>query len=251
MKKIFIPIISFFGKQIEKHHFTEPPVYIGGCGRSGTTLLLSVLSAHKNIFACQRELNPFANASLHNDVVKAPKFYRLYRTFITTKIGDAANRYCEKSPANIRHIDLIDRFHQGRFRLIHLVRDGRDVILSRHPRGKSAYWVTPERWINDVSAGLKYKEHPCVLTIRYEDLVTNFEATVAEICRFLEIPLSDEILHWHTHATVRKNNALFNPIGKINHSPVGKWKQPEHNLRVSQLTNMPEASALLKTLRYQ
>ena len=74
MKKIFIPLITAIGKKIEKRRFTCPPVYIGGCGRSGTTLLLSILSAHKDIFACPRELNPFENAYHAGHIVTAPNF---------------------------------------------------------------------------------------------------------------------------------------------------------------------------------
>lgn len=249
-KRLFTPLITLMGRRIEKRRFTAPPVYIGGCGRSGTTLLLSVLSAHPNIFACPRELNLFEGAVERKQELELPKRYRLYRTFLTEKIKPTANRYCEKSPSNIRHVDLIDKVHDGRFRMIQIIRDGRDVILSSHPRDPGKYWVSPERWISDVQTGLRYMQHPNVHTIRYEDLVGDFENTVMGICRFLDIGFSDEIRNWHDHTTVQKNKALFTSIQKINQASVGKWKAQRYAERVKQLTQQPGAIELLKKMKY-
>lgn len=250
MKQLFIPLLTIAGRRIEKRRFTMPPVYIGGCGRSGTTLLLSILSAHNKIFACPRELNLFEKSEFTETGIVAPKFYRLYRTFLQNRIQSSADRYCEKSPANIRYIPQIDRFHQGNFKLIHIVRDGRDVILSKHPRGKREYWVEPLRWIEDVTAGLAYSGHPAIHLVKYEDLVTDYEQTIGSICHFLEIPLSQELLSWHKHATVRENNALFKTIGEINTASIGKWKRAENKERTEQLTHDLRAVELLKKLGY-
>jgi hypothetical protein len=249
-KRLFIPMITWMGRRIERRRFTAPPVYIGGCGRSGTTLLLSVLSAHPEIFACPRELNLFEGARASDRELAVPKRYRLYRTFITEKIKPTANRYCEKSPSNIRHVAWIDRLHAGEFRMIQIIRDGRDVILSSHPRDPGHFWVSPERWISDVQTGLQYLQHPNVHTIRYEDLVGDFDTTVRGICNFLGIAFSEEIRNWHDHTTVQKNKALFSNIQKITQAPVGKWKEPGFQDRVSQLTRKPEALDLLKKLKY-
>ncbi len=250
IKGLFIPLLIYAGRKIEQRRFSDPPIYIGGCGRSGTTLLLSVLSAHKEIFACPSELHLFDGAYETDSVVIAPKFYRLFRTFLTKRIKPSAKRYCEKSPVNIRQVPLIEKYHQGNFRLIQIVRDGRDVILSGHPRSQGKYWVEPERWINDVSEGLKYLDHPSVYTIRYEDLIINYRETIEAVCQFLEIPVSEEILNWHRYATVRQNNALFSRIAEISTASIGKWRNPEKSERVKQLTKKPEAIALLNKYNY-
>lgn len=249
-KRIFIPAITWLGRRTEKRRFTAPPVFIGGCGRSGTTLLLSILSAHNEIFACPRELNLFEGAREKGQELEVPKLYRLYRTFITEKIKPTANRYCEKSPSNIRHVEWISRLHSGNFKMIQIIRDGRDVVLSRHPRNPEKYWVTPERWIDDVATGMNYLAHPNVHTIRYEDLVSDFENTITGICNFLEIEVSAEILQWHDHTTVQKNKALFSTIQKINNTSVGKWKNRAFDEKVKQLTEHPEAIRLLKKMNY-
>jgi len=250
MKQLFAPILTWLGKRIEKRRFHEPPVYIGGCGRSGTTLLLSILSSHPDIFACPKELNIFEYAAVKSGKLVLPKHYRLYRTFITHKIKKSATRYCEKSPSNIHHIDELTDLHNGNFKLIHILRDGRDVILSKHPKKEKGYWVDPERWVQDVREGLKYSNHPNVYTVKYEELVSNFEKNIRDICSFLDIEPGTEILNWHRHATVRENNALFSSIREISSTSVGKWKQEIHADRVAELTSLPEAMELLRVTGY-
>jgi hypothetical protein len=250
MKRLVFSLITAIGKRIEKKRFSDAPIYIGGCGRSGTTLLLSILSAHKEIFACQKELYLFEGEEILENELTTPKFYRLYRTFIQKRILLTAKRYCEKSPSNILFIPMLEKIHDDNFKFIHIVRDGRDVILSRHPLDKNNYWVTPERWIHDVSTGLQYSRHPNLYLLRYEDLVSNFKASIEEICKFLEIPLSNEILQWHKYACVRQSRALFNEIEEINTKSIGKWKEEINKPRVQELLDQPKAVLLLKELSY-
>lgn len=250
LKQAVTSLITAYGKRIESKRFSEVPIYIGGCGRSGTTLLLSILSAHNDIFACPRELNLFFDAEMKEGEVYLPKIHRLYRAIMFTRIKQSAIRYCEKSPANVQRIEAIDTYHQGRFKLIHIIRDGRDVVLSKHPTKKEEYWVEPARWVRDVSLGLEKKDHPCVHTIRYEDLINEFEGTIRRICDFLGIPVSDEILNWHQYTTVRKNRALYSPIQEISSSSIAKYERMENKDRLDEFMENEKAVELLKSLGY-
>jgi len=249
-KKTFLPIITYLGKGIEKRRFTQPPVFVGGCGRSGTTLLLSILSSHKEIFCIPGELSLFMHSKDKAGNPIPTRMDRLYSSFIKYRIPKSSNRWCEKTPRNIHHLDQIDHYFNGNFRFIQIIRDGRDVILSRHPTTKDKYWVSPERWIKDVSAGLEIKNHPKVHTLKYEDLILDFENSVAEICSFLEIELSKEILNWHSNATVTRNNAYFTKVQQISDSSIGKWKESKNEKRVEELTGDPKGLELLKSLGY-
>jgi hypothetical protein len=161
-----------------------------------------------------------------------------------------AKCWCEKSPSNIRRIDDIESYFKGRFKFIHIIRDGRDVIISRHPKDKDSYWVSPERWISDVSAGLSYIDHENVYTMRYEALIMDFENTISDICKFLNVPVSEEILNWHEHATLRENKGYFTEVKELTSSSVGKWKRNENEERVKELTDNPDGIKLLKQLGY-
>ncbi len=251
-KEPFLKIIKFFGKKVEEKQFSKEPIYIGGCGRSGTTLLLSIISSHPEIFACPEELEMFNKVETDNNGKKIPKrIDRLYRTLLTNKIDDTCNRWCEKSPTNVRHIQDMDSFHDGKFKFLNIVRDGRDVILSKHPTSPSEYWVSPERWVKDVKAGFKEEDNPNVYTVRYEDLILNFEEEIKKICSFLEVPVCHEILNWHEYTTVRKNRAYFGKVKNIFKTSIGKWKKPEHKARVEQLLEFDEAKMLLSKYGYE
>jgi hypothetical protein len=246
-KKPFLPLITAMGRRIERRRFSDPPIYIGGCGRSGTTLLLSILSAHEKIFACRRELGIFNDAATdEHGRVYPGRIDRLYRTFLSSDIPATATRWCEKSPSNIYHVDEIETYHAGDFKFIQIVRDGRDVVLSKHPTNPDEYWVSPQRWIDDVGFGKQYLDHPKVHTILYHDLIEQYEETIGGICKFLEIEMTPSIAQCHQHAKVKRNNAYFGKVKALSNKSIGKWKKDENRARARELTDIPEAMELLR-----
>lgn len=251
LKKPFLEIIHFLGKIKVRKRFSQPPVLLGGSARSGTTILLSILSSHEEIFACPHELRLFEKMFRdEKGKLISGRMYRLYRTVLFHRIKKTANRWCEKSPVNVLRIPEIDEYFQGNFRFIHIIRDGRDAVLSIHPSNKKRYWNNPDRWVRDVSAGLKYREDPRILTIHYEDLVNKFEEIISGICKFLDIPVSESILNWYEHTTVRKNRAYHSGVKQLHRSSVGKWQKKKYAERLGQFMDNPEAVDLLKELGY-
>jgi hypothetical protein len=241
-KKPFLPLIQLIGTIIESVKLKDPPIIIGGCGRSGTTILLSILSAHKEILACPKELNLFNSNPKRID--------RLYTFLLKNGIPRKARRWCEKTPRSVRHIKEIDQHFKGKFKYIHIVRDGRDVILSNHPKAPGRYWIEPERWVRDVSAGLEFEHHPSVLLIKYESLILNYDETITTVCEFLDLPVSPEIMNWHNYATVKRNEAYYGKVEKISAASIGKWQDASNTKRVNDLLQIPEALHLLKKLDY-
>lgn len=84
-------------------------------------------------------------------------------------------------------------------RLIHLVRDGRAVAASvlkldwgPNVIDLAAYW-----WAQWLAHGLAAEQHfgpQRVMRVRYEELVTNPQARLMEICRFLEIDFQPDMV---------------------------------------------------------
>lgn len=249
-KRPLYSLINFFGKRVERKHFTKPPIYIGGCGRSGTTLLLSIISAHPEIFCCREELGLFENLRETSKGKIPLRLDRLYLSFLRYPKKDTHNRWCEKTPRNVRRLDLINDYHKGNFQFINLVRDGRNVVLSKHPDGGDKYWVDPDRWVLDVGAPKDYLDDPRVLTVKYEDLLGSFEKEIRRICEFLNVPASDEILNWHKHAEVRENRALFSEIRPISDKDLNKWRRPEFAERVAEFMSEEGAKELLELYQY-
>lgn len=250
-KRVFVPLILTLGRRKEMRIFTDTPIFIGGGARSGTTLLLSILSAHPSIFAVRKELGLFKYGKEQDDSFMPERIDRLYTDILRNRIGREVKRWCEKTPNNIRYVDRIDSFLQGKFRFIIIVRDGRDVILSRHPHTTHRYYhVEPSEWVADVQEGMKYKDRENFLTIQYESLIGDFQNTMARVCDHLGITMTEEISNFYEHATVRKNPAYFTGLERMHSSSIGKWKNPENKERVDELLNYPGAIELLKKFEY-
>lgn len=114
------------------------------------------------------------------------------------------HRYAEKTPVNIMHIPALgELFSEARF--IHIIRDGRDVTLSylnvdfgADSIGEGAiYWKRAvERGRRDGSrlGPARYRE------VRYEDLVQDPEATLRDLCGFVDLPFDPLMLRYYERA---------------------------------------------------
>lgn len=233
---------------------TREPVIIGGCGRSGTTLLNSILSAHPNIAAIHPETYAFCPTAYHPKVdLKAPlEPAKALDALARQKLPAAARRWSEKSPKNILYFGrILDYFHR-RVKLIQLVRDGRDVVTSMHPDRPGRFYVSPERWIAEVAAGARFLGDPRVLTLRYEDLVLDSAAAWERIFRFIGEPLAPELFDYPRSATLQTDRAWFGPAKNIHADSIGRWREhPGEGSPVRHLLEDPEGSRLLRLYGYR
>ena len=228
------------------------PIVIGGCARSGTTLLLSLLSSHRQIAAVPYEtqlLCPGAYWQLEGGISK-PDIEKLYHE--VSEIGSCGTSlaWCEKTPRNVSNFEAILASLGSSARLIHIVRDGRDVVLSTHPQNPTGYWVSPERWLSDVRAGLAFRDHPQVLTIRYEDLVSDLPGWSRRLCEFLSLGCDDRLEKYPRFASVVSSNAWFREAHAVSAESIGRWKLPANAARVQKFLDTPGAITLLKELGY-
>lgn len=158
----------------------QSPVFIVGCGHSGTTLLLRILGAHRSFYPIIEESNTFSKARYHN-----------LRTFDLLAFFKGKKRWIEKTPKHIRHIDEIFAFRPDA-KLIFIIRDGRDVALSIKKRtGRIEDGI--ERWLADNALGYAWIDDPRVIAVRYEDLVGSFRAEMTRLLDFLGEPYDDNI----------------------------------------------------------
>ncbi len=232
--------------------FEKPPIIIGGCGRSGTSLLLSVLSARPNIFAIPHETKAFCPSAYSKNVnLNAPlKLARVAEILRAADIKKGVARWCEKTPKNVLFIGRILAALDEDVRFINIVRDGRDVITSRHPKSHDQFYVGAERWITDVRAGLPFETHRQVLVIRYEDLVLKFQETLERICGFIEETVDERLLDWHSHTTIRHHPAWFDDVKQVHGHSIGRWQRPEYRDLVSRMMSDRDAISLLKHYGY-
>lgn len=233
-------------------HLIENPIVIGGCGRSGTTLLLSMLSCHPQIAAVAGESNAFCPDaySANPDLTLPFRLDWLWRRLMESPPPAGALRLCEKTPRNVLVFDRILHHYGDRVRIIHIVRDGRAVVTSRHPSDPTAYHVSPRRWTEETLCGIAAERDARVVRVRYEDLVTDHVAAMRRLCDFLQLPFVDSFLRYPETARVTEHSAWSAGARSVSSSSLATWRQPQHEGAVRALLDYPGASALLRTLGY-
>jgi hypothetical protein len=101
--------------------------------------------------------------------------------------------YGDKTPGYVRHLPLLaDLFPESRF--VHLLRDGRDVVLSLREMdwGRKGELETLARFwranIELASAARESLGARRYVEIRYEHLIEDPERALRHVCEFLELP---------------------------------------------------------------
>ncbi len=112
-------------------------------------------------------------------------------------------------PRILKSHDDYRRFSKGRRgRFVFVTRDGRDVCISlyHHRRNFKRFTGTFEEhfdhflhnteynWFDHTRLWMENRWNLPILYIKYEDLKRDFEGTVRQLARDLDIPVSDEIL---------------------------------------------------------
>jgi Sulfotransferase family len=240
------------------------PVFIGGCGRSGTTLFKELLNRHSRC-ACGPETSLYG-LPFNIDNIAAP--WDIPRAHLLTMQSASSNliefadrfageflkaenksRWIEKTPNNVRAIDrLLTWYPNGRF--IHLIRDGRDVVCSlrHHPRERvvgdrvvpiksnNPVERSATRWLNDTMRGLAFREHPRCLEVRYESLVFDPEGEMKRVCSFIGEPFEPQILDASGDTNQRRGQNLNNEraASSISSKSVARWETDltEHERKI-------------------
>ena len=166
---------------------TGEPIFIVGCGHSGTSLLLVVLGAHSKIFAVPHESRIAAHSSW--------RFLAAMRRFNRWAIAHGKTRWVEKTPKHILHIDNILK-HRPKARILLIIRDGRDVACSLQKRHGSLEFGI-RQWVQRNTEGKKYWNHPNVHVLKYESLISNFEETMRAVLAFVGEAYEPGIKDYH------------------------------------------------------
>jgi hypothetical protein len=181
-----------------------------------------------------------------------------FMVFDAVASHNGADRWLEKTPAHLFHIDEILRNRPGA-RVLEMVRDPRAVLASKQARSREAWLGSRERNRAVHAAGgydpllhsLAWKSahrqgamarmrHPDnVLMLRYEDLVTAPERSLRRVCDFLDLDFDADMLQ------VRVSNSASGEAGPeagISAVAVGRWQTqlPESAILVCDRVNRTE-----------
>ena len=234
------------------------PIVLGGCGRSGTTLVRMILDSHPAI-CCGPESNVFRRGAIDTDELAGkfdldpgrlrtahaaagsrPAFIEAFAALCMERAGK--RRWAEKTPRNIRRLDVIFR-HFPKARFIHVLRDGRDVACSlrTHPRHKVVNgelvpldtWKPiarcARRWRDDIERSRAWWSDPRFLTVRYEELLREPRPVLEKLMDFIGEPWDDRLLEHAGTGSPFRNVATFaqNPeaLGPMNTRALSRWER--------------------------
>ncbi len=267
---------------------TNPYVFIVACRRSGTTLLLRMLSAHpklvispeahwiSQIYLERRGLTQegMVTPDLIPEILAHPKFshFRLgadqlqgliegrqpvhYSEFVTG-IFDLYGKVHykklvgNKTPDLVRRISVLHNLWPSA-RFVHLVRDGRDAMLSmmnwpkirdkkpgtfstwkEDPVSTSALW-----WELNVRRGREAGEPlgPGLYhEVRYESLVTSAEQECRALCEFLGLEYDEAMVQWDQQGPLPNRGG-----GSLRKGARGSWMPTTPGLRNWRTEMSPE-----------
>ena len=256
------------------------PIVIGGCPRSGTTLVRALIGRHPEIASPKREYNILIG--LKNDDIlqsildfspeeitelkhKQKNIVSFSEKVLQSYMQKKGKQHIAvKQPFHILFIDELFRYFPN-MKFIHVIRDGRDVACSLriHPKwkivnGKIAptHHITPfdwciRRWVICVSHGKKWRKSDNYLEIKYEDLVASTVDTMKKLFRFLRVKMisKEELLSFYKYE--KDEDHLQNiEVGKsIYEKSIGRWKKEMSEDEKERFKHM--AGKLLIDLKYE
>jgi protein-tyrosine sulfotransferase len=235
----------------------EPAIFIGGCGRSGTTLFREMLNRHSRI-CCGPETSMFASpfavrkygwrfdldeALLRKKADECKTLVEFAEWFFGRYRDEQGKaRWADKTPNNVHVVaSLLRWFPNATF--IHMIRDGRDVACSlrHHPReayvrGKLVAVQTnnpirkcARRWFRDVAMGLAFQTHPRYCEVRYEELAADPERQCRRICQAVGEDFEPAMLHHRPAGAIDKaaSRLMNNPNASdgVSQQSVGRWRR--------------------------
>ncbi len=146
-----------------------------------------------SVFMFNREAYFQDKKNLTKTIQNATQLKDVSDTFFDHYLGQRKKkRWAEKTGSNAYCMNEILKMYPNA-RMIHLVRDGRDVACSMFKRSGSMYHSV-SHWLYNVSAAVRFRQDPRYLEVRYEDLVNAPELTLKKICEHLAIKFESKML---------------------------------------------------------
>lgn len=163
---------------------TLRPVFIVGCGHSGTSIMLSLFDNHSDVYAIKYESKVFFKKD--DQIIGTFLKWHQKSKSLNKKI------IIEKTPTHIHKLDkMLTLFPKAK--VILMLRDGRDVACSIRERSGN-FHKGIERWIEDNSEGYKFWNNDRVKVVKLEKLTEEPNNLLSEICAFIEIKYESNMI---------------------------------------------------------
>ena len=204
----------------------EAPVFVFGSLRSGTTLFRLMLDHHPDItnpgevdvlfdFLHRDPAHP-TGWRYDRDGLARNRIFRAHGLAMPGGLDgldllhDFLAQFAARAPGSLLTMNLHRHAAQAvavfpRARMIHLLRDPRDVARSSIGMGWCGlsyfgvdHWIATERDWDRAAVHLPGAQR---LTVTFETLMTDLEAELRRVCGFLGLPFAAEMLSYHADTT--------------------------------------------------
>jgi hypothetical protein len=237
--------------------------FIVGCGRSGTTLLKTILNAHPEVSIphetfffndiaqglpdggndddLEKKLNLILSKwwirtmgvdkeQLRKNLgARNPSWRNLFLSLLESASSHASPKYFgEKTVANIRFAEQLLEMYP-KCRVVQIIRDPRAAFLSFKKAKVGTIHVAPliRDWKFATSVDQSLKDHPRYQSIKFECLIRDTQPTMEKVCCGLEIPFHPQMMKFYERndkGFSTVQNHHENTMKPIFSSGLDKWK---------------------------
>ncbi len=156
------------------------------------------------------------------------------------------NLFCSKSPQEVDCVRPLLALERNLW-VIYMMRDPRDVVVSRHGQEPDKYWTNLRMWKHLHRAAEKASRHPRFLTVRYEDLVADparVQGWLKSKMPFLRMRASFSDFHMTARPSDKSLEAL-GEVRPISDDSVGSWRRHKPRLAAQLLLHGPITGELI------
>lgn len=279
---LFYSLVFKSGKENDSQketteYFKDNLIFVGGYGRSGTTLIRAILDSHSNIrcgpetkliprllnFMTELLNEPILKKQLEDSSLSRHAADLAIGSFIRTIIlnnGKKANRYCNKDPYTVLHIKYLAKlFPNSKF--IVMIRDIRAVSYSyvkniiKDETNLTIYETIIFKWnlfINNVVQQCTDVGQEKCMIVYYEKLVLNPEKILKVIMNFIGEKWENSLLNHEKYIgeeiVVSKSEWSSQQIkNPINMNAINSWSGKLPTEIFSDIKNL---APMLKALGY-
>jgi tetratricopeptide (TPR) repeat protein len=265
-----------FGRELQPAHRLA---FLGGHGRSGTTLLEQVLDSHPDIVSAD-ETAIFNYKAYHPLIRSGPqgtsllaaldatsleslrqareRYFRSMESFLGNPIGHRL--LIDKNPSLQNLIIAFVRIFPE-IKLLVAIRDPRDVVLSCFMQ---PHWPTSTGSVTFLNLEISVRTYarvmriwrtlqplmktPC-LEVRYEDMVDNLESVARKTLDFLGVAWDARVLAFDEHARQKlvRSPTYADVTQKVYQRARGRWRNYQKYLE----PHLPKLEPLVKAFGYE
>ena len=198
------------------------PIFIIGCGHSGTSIMQRIVGAHSKIFPVIGESG--CAISKCESV-----FRKAVRNFEKQTAIARCLRWSEKTPKHLHSIEFISSVMPSA-KFVAMIRDARDVCNSIKKRYDDIE-IGIKRWVRDNTLLLNKLENNNIHLVKYEDLISSPAETMNKCMHFLGDEFQPEQLQFH-------NEQVEWYAKNVNYDQLSESQKSHNKIRENQI-NQP------------